>query len=399
MKFPFISKVSSRTNKFLVVGLNSKDVRCVAVYYDSGTYKMIGSAKEPLEQGSVRNGVVIDKEDVIRAVKTACTIATEDMEEKINNVIFGVGGVLCSGSMTTVRMKRSSTEVIDKKELDGLYTKIEEASEMQAQNEYFNTTGNPEVDLDLITSSNVYIKIDGQEVESLEGKTGSVVEIAVFNAFSPSFHIKTLQDIAKKSGLNILAVGSEMYALSQWMKQYSIGLNDFILMSVDNECTTVAVIFGGGIVGIKSLDIGLSHFVDSVSEKMGITEREADKILRGYINGSLSESETALIQKCIEETLRIWLMGMELLFGEFSNVKTFAPRIYLTGHGAEIKDIISTLKSEPWTKSIAFKTFPEISKINFSDFSKITDATGKAGGTDWLNPIFMSIIFEEIFGK
>lgn len=399
MKLPFLQASTAQSNKFLSVNINSKDVKCLTLYYDSGSYKIIGFGREALEAGSVRNSVIIDKEDVARALKNAVLTATESLEEKVNNAIIGVSGDLCLGMVTTVRLKRQTPLPFESKEIDDLYKKIAESAEIQAQNEYLETTGNPEVALEIITTSNVFTKVDGQIVDSLEGRSGSIAEAAVFHAFSPSFHIRSLQDIAKKAGLNILAIGSEMYAISHWLKQYSSGLNDFVLLSIDNESTNAAVVFGGGIVSTKSLNIGFSGFIEGLSEKMGVSIDEADKMLKGYIAGKLTESEASLVQSCVNEILNIWLAGLEILFNEFSNVKTFAPVIYLTGYGAEIKDVIATLKSEPWTKSIPFATFPEIFKVNFSDFSKISDATGKVGGPEWLNNISMSIIYEEIFGE
>lgn len=399
MKLPFLQSNPSQSNKFLSININSSDVKCLALYYDSETYKVIGSGRESLEKGSVRNSIIVDREDVIRAVKVACASATENLEEKITNTIIGVSGDLCLGLVTTIRYKRSGTGVFERKEVETIYEKVLESAYIQAQNEHLETTGNPDVELENITSSNVFIKIDGQTTDFLENKTGNVAEVAVFNAFSPSFHIKTLQEVAKKSGLNIITIGSEMYALTQWLKQYSQGITDFVLLSIDNESTNTAIVFGGGVVSTKSLNIGFSHFTEGISEKMGITVYEADKMLKGYISAKLTESETGLVQTCVMDILNIWLSGLELLFSEFSNVKTFPPKIYLTGYGAEIKDIISTLKSEPWTKSIPFKSFPEIAKINFSDFAKISDSTGKVGGPEWLSTISMSIIYEEIFGK
>ena len=399
MKLPFLQHAATQSNKFLSLSINSKDVRCLALYYDSGSYKIIGFGREELERGSVRNGVIIDKEDVVRALKSAVLMASENLEEKVNGVIIGVNGNLCLGLVTTIRFKRHSSLPFEKKEIETLYERITESAYIQAQNEYLETTGNPDVELETITTSNIFVKIDGHSTDTLEDKTGSVAEVAVFNAFSPSFHIKTLQEISKKAGLNILAIGSEVYAISQWIKQYSAGLTDFVLLSIDNESTNAAVIFGGGIVSTKSLNIGYSHFIEGLSEKMGITLNEAEKMLKSYISGRLTESETGLVQKCIMEVLNIWLSGLEILFNEFSNVKTFAPVIYLTGYGAEVKDVITTLKSEPWTKSIPFKSFPEISKVNFSDFNKISDSTGKVGGPEWLSGISMSIIYEEIFGE
>jgi len=398
MKLPFLQKGTSQSNKFLSLNINSKEVRGLTIYYDNGKYKIIGTGREQLENGSVRNGVIIDKDDVVRAVKNVVIQATEELEEKVNNVILGVNGDLCLGLMTTIRFKRTANLPIEKSEVDNLYDKITEAANIQAQNEYLEISGNPDIALQNITSSNVYLRIDGQRVEDLQGQSGTTVEAAVFNAFAPEYHTKSLQEVIRKAGLNIMAIGSEMYAFVQWIKQHSKGQEDFVLLTLDNESTNVAVVFGGGIASTKSLNIGFSHFVEGVAEKMGITSVEAEKLVKGYIAGKMMESESAVIQKAIVEIADIWLSGLELLFGEFSNVKTFAPKIFITGYGAEIKDVLSILKSEPWTKTIPFKSFPDISKVNFSDFEKISDATGKVGGAEWLGNVSMSIIYEEIFG-
>jgi cell division ATPase FtsA len=399
MKLPFLHRAAQNSNKFLTLNINSNDVRCLAFYFDGESYKIIGSGKEPLEKASVRNGAVIDKEDVVRAVKNAILYATEDLEEKINNVIIGVGGDLCLGLITTVRLKRPGGGLIQKNEIEALYAQITEAAYIQAQNDYLQNTGDPEAEVETITSSNIYIKVDNQLVTSLEGREGQVIETAVFNAFSPSYHIKTLLEITKKVGLNIIAIGPELYCFSQWIKQNSHGLEDFVLLSVDNEYTSAAVQFGGGIVSTKNLNVGYNHFVYGISEHMGITHKEAEKVLKGYIFGKLAESETAVVRTCIMEVMDIWLLGLEILFEHFTNVKTFPPQIFLTGQGAEIKEVTSTLKSEPWTKSIPFKNFPDISRVNFSDFVKMSDATGKANGSEWLNCITMAIIFEEVNGE
>jgi cell division ATPase FtsA len=240
MRLPFLHTTSVQSSKFLSININSKDVKCLALYYDSGSYKIIGYGREGLEAGSVRNGVIIDKEDATRALKSAVLMATENLEEKVNNAIIGVSGDLCLGLVTTVRLKRQTPLPFERKEIDGLYEKIYESARIQALNEYSETTGNTEAELGSIASTNVFTKVDGQVTDSLEGKTGTTAEAAVFSAFSPSFHIKSIQDIVKKSGLNLIAIGSEMYAISQWLRQYSSGLNDFVLLSIDNESTNAA---------------------------------------------------------------------------------------------------------------------------------------------------------------
>jgi hypothetical protein len=118
-----------------------------------------------------------------------------------------------------VRSRRPNTDPVTKKELDELYDKMGETAIIQAQNEYLQLTGDSETELDMVTSSNIYTKADGIKVAKLEGMEARVVDISTFNAFAPTYHLKALQQVAKKSGLSILAMGSEIYALVKSISQ------------------------------------------------------------------------------------------------------------------------------------------------------------------------------------
>lgn len=398
MKLPFFSKRAEPINKFLTVTITSNDVSCLAFYHDEDKYKIIGFGKQELEQDVVRSGVVIESEQVELALYTAVTSALENLEEEILNTIFGVTGDLCLGQMTTVRLKRAERSPITKKELDDLYARINEAALIQAQNDYLETTGNAEAGLENVTVSNVYLKLDNQQVADLEGREGGVIEAAVFNAFSPNFHLTTLQHLTKKTGLKIMAIGSELYALTQWIKKTNRLLMDYIVVDVSWDTTNVAIVFGGGIVATKSLGIGFNHFVKEISEKMGLTINEAKNVLQGYMYGKLTESEGFVVQNCLKDALGIWVLGMEILYKEFTGVKTFPESVYVTGVGADITDVMDTMETEPWTRSIPFKEPPQFTKVNFSNL-EIMDATGKILGTEWINTAALSIIYGEIYGK
>jgi hypothetical protein len=97
----------------------------------------------------------------------------------------------------------------------------------------------------------------------------------------------------------------------------------------------------------------------------------------------------------LEDVLTIWLSGVNLLFAEFSGIKTFASRIYLTGEGFEVPDIYEMLVTEPWTKSIPFREPPEFSKISLSELPLISDLSGKASSLEWTMPASLSILFLE----
>jgi cell division ATPase FtsA len=386
-------------NKFLSVNINAKDVRCLVFYFDGEVFKIVGSAKTDLPENTVRNGIALDKDVVTQVLKDTVEKATEELGGKVNRVIVGLDGGETLGLATTVRLKRPTKGPIQKEEVDELYSKIMEASYIQAHNKAMQITGDPEVGLDIITTSEIYLKVEGQSVDALEGQHGENVEACVYNAFAPSHHIKTLQNLIKKAGLNLIAIGSQMYSLVEWLKLPPKELSDFVVISVAEDSTDVGVIFGGGIISTKTLNIGWLHFIDSVADKMGLSRNEVENILNTYNMGKLTASEADVVKNCLSESIKIWVDGLKLLFEDFSGVKTFAPKIYLTGLGAQIPDILEAVKKEEWTKTVPFKVSPEFSKISLSDIQKVVDSTDKIKTDDWLYVCTASIIYKEIYGS
>jgi cell division ATPase FtsA len=395
---PFLEKVDTDTNKFLSLNINARDIRCIAFYFDGNAFKIIGSGKSDLEEGCVRNGMIIDKDSVCEAIKKSVEKATENIEDKTRKTIVAIDGGITLGLTTTVRLKRTETDPIKPNEIDELYSRIMEASYIQAHNKVLQTTGDPDLELDSITTSDIYLRVDGQNVATLEGQHGEMIEAAVYNSFAPSFHVKSIQNIIKKSGLELIALGSQMYSIVNWINNSPKNILDFVLISVAEDSTDVGVIFGGGIISSKTLNIGYLHFVESIGLKMGLSTQEAQKILDMYNQGKLASSEVPVVKDCLKEILSVWIDGIKLLFEDFSGVKTFAPKVYLAGCGAEIPDIEEILKNEPWTKTIPFKADPDISKISFSDLTKVVNSTESVLNQDWIYTASASIIYKEIMG-
>ncbi len=395
INLPFFKKsaTNSDDSRFLTVTIDSDYVRCAVFYNESGKFKILGIGKEPIDQGKVRSGSIIYHEQVAQALQTAATKALEEVGGEISDVIFGVSGDLCLGLMTTIKAKRTHPAPITQREINDLFEKIGDSANNQALNDFMQINGNPSNELENVTNSTVYMKIDGQKTLSLHDKLGSVIEMAVFNAFVPAYHLKSLQKVAKEAGLNILAVGSEMYSLVQTVHN-NTHETDFIVVEIDGDFTTVATVFAGGIVGTRTLNIGFKHMVEGISERMGITAMEADKMLKSYINHKLSQGEATIIQGALKNTLDVWISGLELLFSEFSGVKTFAPKIYFTGEGVDVPDLWTILQQDGmgWSRSIPFKSPPELKKLTFMELNNVTDSTNKINTLEWIPTISLSAI-------
>jgi Tfp pilus assembly PilM family ATPase len=173
---------------------------------------------------------------------------------------------------------------------------------------------------------------------------------------------------------------------------------DLVLLEINRDATTAAVVFGGGIVSTRVLNIGINHLVSGITEEMGLTSREADKVLRSYISSQLTQGEAEIVRTAVREVLTIWLSGLELMFAEFSGVKTFPSKVYLAGEGSEVPDLWNMLTTEPWTKAIPFKALPAYKKISFLELKNISDSTGKVSTAEWLPLASLSKIYFEMKG-
>ena len=377
LQLPFLNRNSIESqDKFLAININADSVKCLAFYNEVATnegssLKIIGQTVQKVPVGSVRAGVVIEKDEVVDSLNVAIQSATGELGFPIKNVIFGISADVCIENVVTAKANRGITNPITKKELHAIMQRLTDAAYNQAQKAYTEATGNSEITIETVTTSPVYNKINNMKVLDLENNTGQVVEIAIYNAFSTQFHIKSLQYIAKKLNLKISAISSNNFAVTKLIEQSNLEKNDYVLMEIGSDYTSIGVVFGGAIVSNKTFHIGTKHFIEEIRQIMGITFEEAEGLLEHHEQGKLTKSESLVVQDCLEEVLEIWLRGLELTFHEFSEVKTFSSTVYLFGSGTQIPEILELLDNKPWPKSIPFKSPPYIKVLNANDFDKI----------------------------
>lgn len=408
-------KKQSFSNSFLTLDIGSNSVKCMAfkdegqesiaetVSIAPGTHesyrrvKLVGSAKEILEPNIVRAGNIINLDKAIEYVDSAMLKATEGLEKPIKDVIFGVGGELCTCIVTTVRVNRAQTNPIEQKELDNINQKTIDSAFARAQEKIARTSGDLEPEIELITSSTVYTKIDGNFTKDLLGKPATKIEIAVFTAFVPTFHLNMLQEMAEALRLDILAVTSNLYALAEALKiSKNNNLLDGIVIDIGGDTTEVGVVFGGGIVNSKVLNIGGNHFTKHLSAELGLTYLDAQKKKYDFTFGNLHGEEAENIENGLQEITDLWIKGLEVLFNDFTGIKTFASEVYLTGGGSKLPTIQDALENTPWTRSIPFRKPPEFNKIELKDLIHVQDSVGVGEQNEFVTPAALSIIYFEL---
>ncbi|MBI2414338.1 rod shape-determining protein [candidate division WWE3 bacterium] len=402
-QLPFNFKQQKKPSKFLTIDIGSNEVKVIAfnVVTQDGHLtpkaSVLGIAKKEILPETTRSGSITDSNDVIQALKTAITQASPE-DETIKDAVFGVSGILGTGFMITVKVGRKSTSQISKKELQNNFEKIHEEAYDIAQGIFRDMTGLEDLDLKMITSSVVYAKLDGHLMDDLEGKTGRKLEIAVYTAFTPTYHFNTIHDIASKLGLNLIAIAPTTYSLAKALS-YSKGADyDAVLIDVGGDITDVAVVFGGGIVASRSIEIGGNHFTRAIEKGMLLPPREAELRKISYSFERLNESDEMLVQGHIDNLLDIWLHGLDVVFSDFTGVKMFSSNVYVAGGGIILPDLFEVLSKEPWAKSVPFKSPPEFSKLSIDDLKLVEDMSGNSYSLEYIIPAALSIVYLEAKG-
>lgn len=397
-KLPSIFKPKSSRQGFLTIDIGSEQIKVVAFDEPSIEHKninILASAKARVDFGSIRNGYIIDEDAVAEALIRALAEVHENLEDEIDRVIFGVGGEQVYAQMTTIKAVRGKSEPVTQKEITEFEDRVNEAALSEIQNLVLSLTGRSDLDLELVTKSTIYTKLDGKRVDSLLNQEGQELEIAIFNAYSPAFHLASIARIADKIGVEIQGVGSSMYAVVKSMEVLAGDSLDCVVIDVGSQSTEVGAVFGGGIFSIRSLPIGGFHFTNELSNDTGLTFFDAERKKIDYSFGNLNDEEALEVEESISDVGAIWLSGVEESFKSFDGVKTFASKILLLGGGAQLPEIMNMLQNEPWAKSIPFKEPPQIDRIHLKDFKYFVDKTGGMTDPELLIAALLAVIYLE----
>jgi len=340
--------------------------------------EVLGVGKKRQRLGDMQGGAVTDISGVIKNCQIAILKAEEAAGVSAGQAVMGIAGELVKGRTTVVHYKRKHPEKeISEKELKRIIEKIQEKSFEKARAEIASETGVAEIEVRLVNSVIVEIKIDGFKVQNPIGFQGRDVSVSIFNAFAPSVHFGALTTIAEDLNLDLLSIAVEPYAVAR-----SIGLeNDAsfsaIFIDVGGGTTDIALVQSGVIEGTKMFAIGGRSFSKRIASDFSLSFIEAEKIKIDYSRGLLSREKKERVQQLIQNDLKTWLSGVELTLSEFEKVEFLPSNIFLCGGGSNLPEIKESLEKEDFYQKLPFAKLPRVKFIKTKDVVSVTDRTGK----------------------
>lgn len=336
----------------------------------------VGRAHQSLTD--MQAGAIADIGAVVNNCDAALSQAEEQAGVSSRSAIIGIAGELVKGTTTTVRCKRKNPEKeLDTPEVEQIISLVQKRAKERAKQQLVWELGGKDVEIRLVNSALVNIEIDGYPVTSPVGFKGKEVVVQLYTAFAPMIHIGALERTAKELDLDLVAVAAEPFAVARSVIGDDANASmSAILMDVGGGTTDIAVINDGGVQGTKMFGIGGRAYTRSIERDLGVSFVNAEELKLGLSNGKVVESKRPIIEKSLQKTLEVWISGVELALGEFTQLDHLPRRILLCGGGSSLDMLMERLESSNWYADLPFTRKPVVQHIKPSHVVGITDHTG-----------------------
>jgi len=358
-----------------------------------------GFAKVGQRQGDIQSGVVTDIGSVVGNCKEAIRSASQEADMKPSRMIMGIAGEFVKGATSTIKHKREEKdEKINLSELRNIVHKLQWKAFGDTRKQMSEETGYPEIDIKLVDSAVLTVKIDGLKVTNLLGFQGREVEMSIFNSFSPIAHYSALQNIADELGIELLGIMSEPYALARCMDREEGEVNA-IFIDIGGGTTEMAVVSKGSVVGTKMFALGGRTFTKRLAVELNISFEEAEKLKLAYTADRLEQKSKKIISDIILSDIDVWLEGVVLSLSEFKDLESLPSRILLAGGGTHLPEIKEALNNSKWYKKLHFTRIPQAAFIYANNLGNMVDQTKKLKDQQDITPLALVNLAIDIAGE
>lgn len=369
-----------KENCALALDIGTELVKALIVKIDKNKEKgiILGVGKAVQKLTNMEGGAVTDIQGTVDICRQAISMAEKEAKIKCDQVILGIAGELVKGQTLTIHYTRLKPQAkINQQELSEILQKVQWQSFDKVRKLLSFETGIEELDVKLINSVVIDVRIDGYKVTNPLGFCGRDVAISIFNAYAPLVHFSALQTIADDLNLDLRSLAAEPYAVARALTEDKTEDFSAIFIDIGGGTTDLALVRSGGIEGTKMFALGGRAFTKRIAQELNLNFKKAEEIKINYSCGKLDNNLQKKVKEVLGADCEVWRAGVELALSEFPKTERLPSKIFLCGGGSRLPEIRMSLEDKNWHKSLPFAKSPQVRFIKPGDVANLEDKTGK----------------------
>jgi cell division protein FtsA len=363
----------------LALDIGTEYVKALIAKKSKGNLKIVGVGKAHEAPTNMFAGAIADIEGVAKTCEDALIKAEGMAGVRAKEVIVGIAGELIKGNTASIKYRRANADKpITDEEMTEIINKVQNRAGEKARREVAIETNNPDVEVRLINSALVSLRIDGYKVSNPIGFKGKEVVVQIYTAFAPLVHISAIERVCDELQLDLVTVAVEPFAVCRACLGNDLESNfSGIVMDIGGGTTDIAIVDDGGVEGTKMFSIGGRSFTHQIATRLGLSFAEAEKLKLLADSPEMPEELREKFEKAVERNLEVWQSGVELAIEEFDQVETLPNQVLLCGGGAGLSAISETLATSDWYKELPFARRPIISLIDPDEIEGVENRTDR----------------------
>jgi cell division protein FtsA len=227
----------------------------------------------------------------------------------------------------------------------------------------------------LVDATTVALEVDGKVVSDPVGFRAREFSATVFAAMARAETIDLWRQVAEGLDFSVLTITAAPMALVASLSQPR-----GILLDVGGSTTSLTVWQAGRPVAVSSIPIGGSVLTGSLMQKWDLSSEGAERLIRAYASGQLSDGDRNQVLEVMIPALRLWLHETEAALARLRREKPLPERLFLLGGGSGLPEVMEAASALAWSEGLHFERYPLVERLRPTDVAGILNRTDLGRG-------------------
>lgn len=371
----------------LALDIGTEYIKAVIVEYYLDERNIVGYGRVQQKYSDMMGGAIANIQGVLETAIRAVDLAKKSTPHKPTDAVVGIAGEFVKGVVTTLEGERKDPqERITSKELEILIKKAQQLAFRRGQEELIKQTGILNLEVELVNTALVEVKIDGYKVSNPYSFQGKNISLSLFNTYAPLVNVGPLATVVQGLGYQLLGTIAEPYAVANSILSDEACEFGAIVVDIGGGTMDVALIRNGGIEGTIMVGIGGRSFTRKLARELNVTLRDAEELKLQYSQKRLPADMNQEVQAMITPDLHLLYDGLEMSLQELAQGNALPPRIYFCGGGCALRGLVEGVKEKRLHERLPFFKKPDIFLLKAEEVTKIADPDNLVSGEENVTP-------------